>query len=509
MIVMELTAAVDLAGTLQTFYLATDAFVTGPADTPPHTSFWAALTDPGTLGVHAYADASTTGGGTKLEAGEVVLPNADGQFDSWLDYSFDGRPVVIREGAEGDPYPGGFTTLFQGTVESLDGTWRTMLLRLRDKQYLFDLPVLTNKYLGNNPLPLGLEGVAADLKDQLKPKCVGYVLQVTPKMVNTSKLTYQVSDGTVADIPVVQDRGILLTKGANFATGALMIAAVAPTAGTYTTCFAEGYFRLGATPDGQITADVVQGATAADRTVAQVLKTLALASGLDPAEVSADDVAALDAVSSAVVGVWLDGEITYQSAMDNVAASLGAWYGFDTQGVMRMGVLTEPAGAAALDLHDYDFASTIERRAARDNNIPVWKVTLEHTKLWTTQTDLAGAVPATTKSYMSLETRKAVSQDVTVQTQFKLATTLTVAGLLTDATSAATEAARQLALHKVRRDIFEVTISTELLPSNGLTFMDVVSLTVSRFGLDSGKLFRLIGIRYQLAKRQVVLTLWG
>jgi len=34
-------------------------------------------------------------------------------------------------------------------------------------------------------------------------------------------------------------------------------------------------------------------------------------------------------------------------------------------------------------------------------------------------------------------------------------------------------------------------------------------VTISRFGLNAGKLFRIIGIRFELGSRRAVLTLWG
>ena len=522
MIVLELTAAIDAAGTLRTFYVSESAFTTGPADTPAHTSFLPALLDPGSLGVSAYANSSTTtanvggdqtgggttGGGTQLQAGEITLTNTDGQFDSWLGYSFDGRPVVIRDGDVGDPYPSGFTQVFVGTIDSIDADWTTLILKLRDKQYLFGLPVLTNTYLGNNALPLGVEGVATDLMGQVKPQVFGAVFNISPKLVNTSVLTYQVRDGAVAAIPAVYDRGVALTPGADFATAALLQAST-PAAGGYNTCLAQGYFQLHAQASGTVTADVTQGATAANRTAAQVLAALGALAGLSPAEISTADVAALDALNSAVVGIQIDGTTTFQSAMDQISLSVGAWYGFDPAGVLRMGVLTNPSGTPKLSLHDFDFSETIERRAARDSNIPAWKVTMNYAKIWTTQTDLAGSVPAARVSYLALANRTAIQTDPTIKTQFKLATEMLIDGLLVDPTAATAEALRQLNLQKARRDIFDVTISIDLLPAQPLVFLDVIQLTVSRFGLDAGKLFRLIGVTYQLATRQVMLTVWG
>lgn len=521
MIVIEMDAGIDAAGTVETFYVSTDPFVTSPTDTPAHTAFLPRLIDPGSIGVSAYSSTTSTtsnsgtngtnavlgptGGGTTLQSGELSLANADGLLDGWLNYGFDGRRVVIRIGEPGSPYPGGFTQIFQGTIDSLDADWETLILKLRDKQYLFSPSMLTNLYLGNNALPAGVEGTPADLLGQPKPKIFGTVYNMSPLLVNTSKLTYQVNDGPIAAISAVYDRGSVLLLGSDYATAALLQAStVAP--GGYNTCIAQGYFQLNSNPSGTVTADVVQG-TLAQQTVAQVLRTITLAAGLTTAEISAADVTALDTLNSAPVGVFVSGTDTFLSVMDQIAQSIGAWYGFDTLGVLRMGVLSNPTGAPKLSLFDYNFNQNIERRAANDNNIPAWKVMLNYAKNWTVQTDLAGIVGAARVAYLAQGFRSVTQTLPSVLLQYKLATEMDVDTLLINQSDATAEGNRQLALQSVRRDIFDVTIPVAQLPT--LIFLDVVQLTVNRFGLASGKMFRLIGITYQLNNSTVTLSMWG
>jgi hypothetical protein len=177
MILIELVAAIDAVGTVATFCLSDSKFVTTPADTPPNVAFLDALMNPGSIGLHAYSDGKTTGGTTKLETGEIVIANIDGEFDDWLNYSFDGRPVTIRTGT-GGAYPGAFQTLFVGTVESIEADWGQITVRLRDKQYLFSQPALVTRYAGANVLPLGFEGAPTDIMGKVKPRCYGTVFNV-------------------------------------------------------------------------------------------------------------------------------------------------------------------------------------------------------------------------------------------------------------------------------------------------------------------------------------------
>lgn len=505
MILIELVAAIDAAGTLQTFYVSDSSFVTSPTDTPANTAFIQCASDCGSIGLHAFAD-GRTGGATKLETGEIVLVNVDGQFDAWVNYSFDGRPVTIRSGESG-AYPGAFTNVMVGTVESIEATWKQVVIRLKDKQFKFDLPVRTALYGGTNALPSGLDGLPGDLQGKARPVAYGQVFNVTAPMVNTSRLILEV--GPCASVDAVYSNGAALTAGTDYTSQADM-ETNAPSSGGFRTWPAGGYIRLGNFSAEQVTVDLTQGAAAGNRTVAQVIKALALAAGLSSGEVSAADVAALDTLNSAVVGIWIDdATTTFANAMDQIAASLGAWYGFDGAGVLRMGQLTAPSGTPVLTLYDYDCQDGIERRPPKDNGTPVWSVTVNHSKNWTVQTSgLAGSASARA-GFVGQERRAANSADASIKTQWQLSDVLIVDGLLTTASDALGEAARLLALQKVRRDVFDVPVNISVLTNSAVRLMDVISIQLPRFGMNSGRLFRLIGIALNLSRGTVTFTVWG
>jgi hypothetical protein len=232
---------------------------------------------------------------------------------------------------------------------------------------------------------------------------------------------------------------------------------------------------------------------------------------LTQAEISTVDVLSLDAVSGAMVGVWLDdGGMSIQSAMDMVAASIGAWYGFDEAGVLRMGVLAEPTGEPVLEIRDFVAWESIERRPARDNGVPVWRLTMKYARNWSVQTSgLLWAVGADRLAYLALASRSTVVTDTGVKKRHLLATDMTVDGLLVGAPEAAVEADRQLQLQKKNRSIFDIPMSLNAVAGRPVSLMDVVRVTLPRFGLDGGKLFRVIGRRLALATNQIIFTVWG
>lgn len=504
MILIEITAATDALGTLTTFYVSDARFATSPTDTPANQAFDASLIDPGTIGVSAFGDGQT-GGETRLAYGEIVLANTNGQYDGWLNYAFDGRPVVIRRGS-GGAYPSAFQSVFVGTLESLTVTRKQVVIRLRDKQLIFSLPVLSTKYGGSNVLPNGLDGTPSDLQGKPKPRLYGKAFNIPAPCVNTSKLTYQISDGALTTIDGVYDRGQALTAGTNWPTSAQLQSATV-TAGTYHSCTAEGYFRLGSTPSGLVTADATQG-SGGTNTAAQILRSLALAAGVPSGSISTADVMALDTDNSAVLGIWLSGDETFARAMDLIAGSVGAYYGFDPTGVLRMARLTAPSGTPVYTLQEYETIEPFERRPARDGDIPAWSFTVRHSKLWAVQaSDIAAAVSAARRAFLTQEYRDELASDASVQTQYLLATQEVQETLLTSSADATAEATRLLNLHKVRRDFFDLDAPASVLAS--MSIMSTVALQNSRFGMSAGRSFRLLGARLNLARDRVTLTVWG
>lgn len=502
MIAIEITAAIDALGTTVTLCVSDDRFVTGPTDTPAHTAFDPLLIDPGSLGRHAYAD-GRTGGATRLEIGEIIMANIDGALDDWLDYGFDGREVVIRSGLATAAYPDDWTEVLTGTVAAVEATTEQLILRLRDKQFLLDTPVCAATYGGTNALPGGLDGTAADLKGRRRPKIYGQVFNVSAPCCNTSRLIYET--GVCYAVDAVYDRGLALTKGTDY-TSLTDMENNAPAAGSFRAWPAGGYYRLGSSPTGQITADVTAGTTTADRTTARIINQIALDVGLPTEVISSADVTALDAANAAVVGIWLQDETSALAAMDQLAGSIGAWYGFDATGTLSLGRLTAPSGTPVLTIHADDVVE-IERQPARDNAVPAWRYTLRHSKNYTVQPgDLAGGVTSARRAWLTQAWRQVAAESAAVKDKHLLADELIADGLLTTAADADTEAGRRLALYAVRRDMLDITVPLAVAT---VEMMDVVQVIYPRFGCAAGKDFRLVGIRYELATGRAILTVWG
>lgn len=501
MIAIEITGAIDAAGTLKKFYIADAQFTTKPTDNPANTAFDPSLRDLTTYS-SLFAEGRTSGA-QSVVPGELSIVNLDGQYDDWLNYSFDGRQVVVRRGNAGDSYPSAFTTILTATCETIEINRSLVSLKLKDKLFRLDSIVNKNSYGGTNVLPNGVDGTAANIKGKFKPRLYGTVMSIDPVLVNTSKLTYQISDLPLASIEIVRDNGVTLIKGADYATSAAMNAAGLMMGG-YVTCLAEGMFRLTSAPAGTITAS----ATGLLKTVGQIAKDVVLNAGLSEAEISSADIAALEISNPAVVSMWVNGETAIQ-VLDELCATIGAGYSFDPLGVFRIGVLTVPDASSLVLLRLDTIFSDYERQASKDTGIPASEVILNYFKRYNTSYTIAGSVAADERLNLSAPYRTAKASNPAIKTQFLQASTIQADTLFTIEADALTEANRRLTLYSTRRDVFTVGIPIDLLPGSDFKLLSIVRLTLSRFGLSNGKRFRLLAVQLQLSANKAYLTLWG
>lgn len=507
---VALNAAINAAGDTVTLRYGSEGYATRPGDTPAHTFFEPRLKQPALVRRDIYREGATAGE-SRVSVGEVVLVNNDGGLDGLIDYGFDGRRITLYTGLPDATFPAAWEVVLAGTMEQVSITESEVSIRIRDRQAELDVPASANEYAGNNALPAGLEGVEDDLKDQTKPRAFGKVRNVSPPLVNTARLIYQVNDGAIQSVDAVYDMGVALTAGAAY-TSQTDMETNAPAAGAYRVWPAGGYFRVGSTPAGLITADVT-ASTTANSTAAQIVKQLALDAGIDAADISSADVTALDTATSAVLGLWLPAgdTSTCRQAIDRVCAAVGAWFSFDVTGILRLARLDVPSGSPVAELDSLNMVS-LKRVPTADpgRGVPAWKVAVSGTQNWTVQTtDLAGAVTTARRGWLKKPFRWRIASDASVKTQHRLAPLLKFETLLDTGADVAAEASRRLTIYKTRRDRLEVRVYLSSAQLGDLDLGHVVRVTSPRFGLAAGRLFRVIGILINARQGYADLTLWG
>lgn len=511
---VEITVYDPSIASTQTLYFSTHGFTSKPVDATPWGSarnsihYEAKLKQPALMRRDVFSQ-GTTGGASTTGYGIIELIN-DGSLDYLADCGFSGRTFCVMLG-DVSAALSTFSLVLKGTMEQPSFDWSSLSIRIRDRLAELDRPFQTNLYLGDNVNPSGLEGYPDDIKGTPKPRVYGKVFNVTPPQVNNVRLIYQVNDGALSSIDAVYDQGVSLVAGATYSSQADM-ESNAPMAGQFRAWLSGGYFRIGASPIGPVTADVTQGSTAAARTTAQILKNIAIDSGfITSGDINATDVAAMDAANASVIGIWINQGDNTKQVMDAVAASIGAWYGFDRNGKLRMAQLSAPSGVPVATFTSQEIIS-LQRTATADTDrgVPAYQVKLSYGRNWTIQNSgLASSVSSARKAWLDEEYRKAIATDNSILAIHLLAPSLEMQTLLTDESAASAESSRRLAIYKVRRDRINLRVRASTDTVAQIDLGAIVSIQINRFGYNSGKLFRVIGLQPDLSINAIDLTLWG
>ncbi|WP_374347759.1 hypothetical protein, partial [Chitinimonas sp.] len=475
-------------------------FRTRPTDPVPNAMVRGRLMQPYLLRRDLFEKA-TTFGGVGMAKGEVLLQNADGQLDYLLGYAFDGRQGRAWQGEDGAPFPGAWSRIGVCVVDTVSFDTDKVRLALRDDLQTLNKPLLPNRFAGNNVLPAGLEGVA-DLKDKPKPRLYGSVMNIAPKQVNTSKSIYQISDKACA-VSAVFDRGIVLALDA-VASSKADLEATVPAASSYRLWSGPDgtYVRLGTQAKGTVTVD----ASTTETRAASLLQQIAGEMGLSA---YAPDVAALNAANSAAVGIWVDGDTTALTAMNELASAVAASFYIDNLGRLRMARLEAPAGPPVMTISSRMLIElALISTADSDKGVPPWQVRLGYARNYTVQNDLAGGAGARV-SWAAADYRRLTVDDTGVKTLHPNSEPMQVDTCLVNQADAQAEAQRRLNLYKVGRQMFQIKAEFSPAQLAALDLNQCVLLKHVRFGLTAGRLLRVVGMELNAELGEATLRLWG
>lgn len=491
--------AVDqVVGGERTLRFSTHGYTSHATDTPANTHHESRIGRRLPVIDRQMAGRDGVGGLTTVFA-EVELTNRDGGLDLVKrQFSIEGRRARILIGRETDALAD-FGVLFTGVVQSVVVSEGTMQIRLSDGSAKLRRRLVNETvYAGTG----GLEG-GDDLKGKAKPVALGDCLNVAPPLVDSAKLIYQVNDGAIQDVPDAFDRGVALTKGADYADAADM-GANAPAAGFYRVLKTEGYIRLGATPAGTVTCDVEGDAQGGYRdTAAEIVqRLLSQRAGLNSSEIDPASFNALAVAQPAPVGFWTaTTPVSCEAAADELLWGIGAFGGFSRHGAFTVGLLSDPVGvteaAAYTRLEILKPGVVLEPLPASVDPI-AWRVDVGWGRNHTVQTDLAAAVTAARRTFSAEPIRYASTEDAATQSRHLLARELRVDGYFAAEADAEAERDRLVALWGVPRNVFRVPLK---LPALVHDLGAVIRLEdYPRFGLQDGVPARVIGHRVEGAR---------
>lgn len=496
-------------------------FVTGPADEPPNAEYDARIARLDPYEVHLFGQGRTMGE-LSVAPGALELANPDGALDGLKVYGFDGRPFTLKRLATPwAPYASAETVL-TGTLEGLDSETGLTSLRLRfyDRRRDLDKPLQTTTYGGttNSADDGGADG-NEDQKGLLKPVLYGVNFGVPGILVDAFHLIIQVNDGPVHHIDA-KDGGIPLVFDADYPDLAALTAATGRP-GHYATCLALGLWRpFGAfskRPGFVWTADVAEGATAADRRAGAIMTRMLVRMGLSgPDNIDAASLAALDAVATAEHGFYSENEVSGLTAVRQVLGSVGASPVPDRFGRFTAVRLDMP-GVPVAELVEPDILGSATglsfiRNPDTDGNAPAHRINLRFAPMRHVHSNaevgpsFADADPIAAER-LKQEWREVSAENAAVLDKHLLSRPLDIETTFALEADAQAEADRQLVLYGVDREA--VTVGAAKEDAGAMVLGATITLRHSRLGYAGGKDMVVIGRSDDWAGQTVALTLWG
>lgn len=448
------------------------------------------------------------GGRSEVGYGEAQLANGDHSLDGMRSDYFDGRTFRLLYGSSASPRSS-FTTVMACKVQTIVPEGEFISVRLRDRSPELEKVFSTATYGGTNALPLGVDGTADDIKGQYRPRLFGRVAYMSPVLVNTSKLIYEVSASSVDDIVNVFDAGAYLTRGSAYTSQSDM-ETTAPSGGTwrYWISASGAYFRLGSSPFGSITATVaekwVHTQISAAGILTRIFSGLGWVAGTDYV---AADLTTLDQLCCGPLGLQVEAGETIANLLDRICQTVGAWWGWDSLSRFRVGRLESPSSPVATLT---DAVLKDAQGQASDDEIP-WRIVIPADRNLSVQqkSSLAGIVQSNLArvAWIESESRDQKAEDATVQTKHLTATDQKHDGWFASISQAQAEATRRLTLLSSRRD--SVTATLQAWDTYALDIGNCVTVQSAEVGYPAGRNMVIVGVTLDLGENTADLEFWG
>lgn len=489
-------------------YAATEEWITRSTDTPANQPFFGTLMRP------LRVDRSIIANGRFSELssgyGEIELDNSEGQYDEQIKRTgVDGANLTVKVRKHGRPYEEAIV-LFSGLAESWTVAEQNVIVRILDSSFRLNVPAQPDIYAGTG----GLEG-GDDLAGKRKIRTFGECSNITPAALIPQELVYQVNDGAVQDIPAVYDRAAALTIDTtpDYPNSTLLRAATIG-AGKYATCLAEGLFRLASAPDGLVTCDVEGDVLDGDyvETSADIVSRL-LATATDivvPDDLVTSTFDAVNTAQPATIGFHLavDSNMTVRDAVSAIMGAIGGWAGFRRSGKFEVAIFAAPSGTPTATYDEKDVIDIRREQLPDGIDPPPWRWRVAWGRNWTVQTtDIAGGVTAARIAFLKDAVRLAEASDTVILTDHPRAQDpAPVEAEFAQQSDAQDEADRQLALYRVARSLYRVTVKVAPFFHE---IGQVISLTYPRWDLVDGRLLTIVALVQDADENSVEIVAFG
>lgn len=484
-------------GGLTRVYLSDVGYVTEPSDTLPNKYFAGLVNNP--LQYETGILSGDVFGSGNQSFGSIVIQNGNGDMDYLSNYSWASRRAVVKAGRDDFAYKD-FSIVFDGSVNEMEAGDDTVILTIEDNGIKTDQILLPPSYSGAG----GLEG-GDDIANKPKPLVYGSVKNIEPILIDPVNLIYQVHDGSILAVDVVRDSGVALTGMGDVAD----IEAASVAAGQFKTQLSGGYIKLGSTPSGRITADV-RGSNAggyvdgAGEIIRRILMTRLGGGSLSVADIDEGSFNALDAGFDASFGAYITDGISASSVIDELLSPCGAYWTFNRQGQIRVGIVDEiGVEEATINESNIDIEGVSVRKIH-----PAYKISVGYAPVWVTQKEdeLAGATTDSDRTFLSSQYRYVSQQNDVLLSQDKYAKELTFNTNIADKADAEALLSRLMTLYSSKRSVYSLRVYRSMFKFD---IGDTVKLVYPRYGLENGKNLLVVNLAEDAESGAVTMELWG
>lgn len=431
--------------------LATAPFRTRPDDEDlPDAPFYSRIEQRGfSLSAELFAGLDpASGGGTRGSEIEVLFdtsdPAATDESNRWSRYAWDGRQLTVRAGLPEFSYRD-FGVAAQWTIAAVSFEEGRARLLPRDRGEVFERSIQQSLYAGTG----GAEGHEG-LTGAPKPLAFGRVFNASPVLLDQANWIYQLHDGPIDAVTAVRDKGVALVADGDHATYGDLLAASIP-GGSYGTCLAGGYLRLGAEPAGGVTCDLRGDATggyveSCASLIWRIVTTRLGARSLpDPAGIDGRAFGTLEAEWPAAAALYITSERSVADVLRDIERSFFGRLFFTRAGLLSVCRIARPTITQSTITTDILGEPGVARDAAEP---PPWRIRVGWGRNWTVQArnDLAGAAeaePGAIELYGN-EYRFATASDAAVRNRHRLSSSVDWPSVLAEEADAAALAAHIL-----------------------------------------------------------------
>jgi hypothetical protein len=221
----------------------------------------------------------------------------------------------------------------------------------------------------------------------------------------------------------------------------------------------------------------------------------------------------LNAVSTGGLGLYINQETTFRSALDSVVKSVGGYWWFgdsidNSAFIMNADIYSEPDDIADFTVQPYQIQSA-ERTATgvAENGIPFYSIVGKYGKIETVQKDVLGATTQARRSRVAQHYLVYESFDGVVKQKHPQAQRLEIETLLSTSSDTTAVTDRLLNYFKKRCDIVSVNAYFSNLPE--IKIGQTVLVKYDKLWYNDGVKFRLIGYEMDIKRKSVTMKLMG